>query len=535
MAQFNILQGSERRLLPNSRLAGPVDRSEIASITIRVRSKGNLLELEKLVLSEGAKPLRERKLPTRAKLNEKYGARAEDLTAVEHYAARHNLVVEHRSTAERVVRLRGALGDVLHSFPAFLHLYHHSLGTYRGRSGGIQIPDHLEGIITGIFGLDTRPMRRARPHERVIAAGPGGGNGETATFFAQRYSFPAESKGTALDGSGQTIALIELGGGYDSGDLQVYFNEIGCSVPNVSNVTVGSTNNPGIDSDSDGEVMMDIEIAGTVAPKADIVVYFAPNTGDGFRNAISAAIHDTERKINVISISWGSAEPDHGDQQEIDDYHSLFVEAASQNITICVASGDHGVAVEDQAHWDGKVHVSHPACDPLVIACGGTQIDPASGTDTVWNDETPFAPDQPGGGGWTTGGGFSQLFGVPDYQQGTNLGAPLPGQNPGRGLPDLAMSAVDYFVRVDSAEGSGGGTSAVAPLMAALIARLNQAKGVNSGFINPLLYQHPEVFHDVTGGSNAIMNTTAGYDAGFGWDACTGLGTPDGTAILGIL
>jgi kumamolisin len=129
------------------------------------------------------------------------------------------------------------------------------------------------------------------------------------------------------------------------------------------------------------------------------------------------------------------------------------------------------------------------------------------------------------------------IFSVPSYQVKANLPVSLDTGKPGRGVPDIAMSATNYFTRVDSSEGASGGTSAVAPLMAALVALLNQATKKNVGFLNPLLYTNVTqgVAHDVTKGTNAIENTAKGYDAGPGWDACTGLGTPDGTAILNVL
>jgi kumamolisin len=130
--------------------------------------------------------------------------------------------------------------------------------------------------------------------------------------------------------------------------------------------------------------MLDIEVAGAVVPGARIVIYFAPNDGDkGFVDAISAAVHDTERKPSVISISWGSPE-DSTDAQGIQAYHEIFAAAGALGITICVASGDHGTADLDADHWDGKIHVDHPACDDLVLGCGGTQIE--NGDDVVWND-----------------------------------------------------------------------------------------------------------------------------------------------------
>ena len=126
---------------------------------------------------------------------------------------------------------------------------------------------------------------------------------------------------------------------------------------------------------------------------------------------------------------------------------------------------------------------------------------------------------------------------MPSYQANANLPVSIDNEQPGRGVPDIAMSATNYFTRVDNSEGASGGTSAVAPLMAALVARLNQAKKQNVGFLNPFLYANAAkgLVHDVTSWTNAIKNTIKGYNAGPGWDACTGLGTPDGTVILNNL
>jgi kumamolisin len=155
----------------------------------------------------------------------------------------------------------------------------------------------------------------------------------------------------------------------------------------------------------------------------------------------------------------------------------------------------------------------------------------------AWNDGTPFDVNVQGGGGWASGGGISEVFPVPSYQTTADLPVSINDGKPGRGVPDVAMSATNYFTRVDTAEGASGGTSAVAPLMAALVARLNQAKQKNVGFLNPFLYADAAKgsVKDVTSGTNAIKNTVKGYKAGPGWDACTGLGTPDGTVILNHL
>jgi kumamolisin len=312
------------------------------------------------------------------------------------------------------------------------------------------------------------------------------------------------------------------------------------ALPNVTAVSVDHIrNHPTRTGGADGEVMLDIEVAGCVAPKAKIAVYFGPNQGSGFVDTISAAVHDAERNPGIISISWGGPE-DGEDQQSLDAYHEIFLAAAAQGVTICVASGDHGTADLDGQQWDNHIHVDHPACDPLVLACGGTQIE--NGVDVVWNDGTPFG-NVPGGGGWASGGGISSVFKLPDYQaayfKGTHGTPPksLATNKPGRGVPDIAMSATNYFVRVQGFDQPSGGTSAVAPLAAGMIALLNQAKKKRVGFLNPFLYANAQngVLKDVIHGTNAITGTVKGYTAQAGWDACTGLGTPDGAAILSRL
>ena len=538
MVVYVPLPGSKRELLPHSRPAGPINPSESAVITVRVRSIGDIKALEKTAYELGNQRLEDRTYLTREELAQQYGARAEDLDLVEQLAQQHNLVVVHRSAAERSIVLKGRLGDLLDAFPTHLEMYHHAAGTYRGRQGEIHIPQHLDKIITGVFGFDTRPKQRLGYHSLLMAAsGPGGGNGVAATDFAKRYKFPTEFDGVTLDGSGQTIAIIELGGGFRTSDLKAYFQEIAVPLPSVVAIAVdGGQNQPTGDPQSaDGEVMLDVEVAGAVVPKGKFAIYFAPNTDLGFQAAIRTAVHDAQRKPSVISISWGAPE-DTLSQASIDAYHELFVEAAALGVTICVASGDHGTADERAQDWDGKIHVDHPAVDDLVLGCGGTQIDD-QGNDVAWNDGTRFDVNVPGGGGWAGGGGISEIFAVPDYQKNANLPISIATGKPGRGVPDIAMSATNYFLRVDTSEGASGGTSAVAPLMAALVAQLNQARQKNVGFLNPLLYAKVAngIVQDVTIGTNAIENTIQGYKAGPGWDACTGLGTPDGTAILNNL
>jgi kumamolisin len=529
---YVTLSGSHRLPLPGSRNAGPVDHAQLTRVSVRVRSKGNLADLGKELEEIYRSPLRERAYLSRQSVAERFGAAPEDLAAIEQLAQRHDLRVIGRSGPQRTVMLTGQLGDLLKAFPADLQQYHHPLGAYRGRQGPILVPAGLENVITGIFGFDTRPKRRAGRGLRdrlALAAGPGGSVPSSA--FAQRYSFPQSSGSTNLDGTGQCIGIIELGGGYTNTDLQTYFSEIGSPLPNVVQFSAdGSTNQPSGDPNSaDGEVMLDIEVAGAVAPAAQIVVYFGPNQGNGFYDVVNAAVHDTEHNPSVLSISWGESE-DYLEDQARQAFSELFMEAASMGITVCAATGDHGTANATADQWDNQIHVNHPSSDPYVLACGGTQI--VNGQDVVWNDGTTLAQ-----GGWATGGGISIKFPVPSYQNGIQMPNSLQSGTPGRGLPDISGSATDYYVRVDSGEGASGGTSAVTPLIASLVVLLNQATGKPLGFLNPFLYAHGTngITTDVVSGTNAIAQTVAGYQAGPGWDPCTGWGTPIGTAILSAL
>jgi kumamolisin len=195
--------------------------------------------------------------------------------------------------------------------------------------------------------------------------------------------------------------------------------------------------------------------------------------------------------------------------------------AAAMGVTVCVASGDNG---SGDGVDDGADHVDFPASSPYALACGGTRLAASASAITaeaVWND---------GAQGGAGGGGVSGFFALPPYQEGLNT--PRSGAAGGalamRGVPDVCGVAdpqTGYDVRVDGHDTIIGGTSAVAPLWAGLIARINAAKAKPVGFINPHLYANPGALRDITSGNNGS------FAAGPGWDACTGLGSPNGQKV----
>ncbi len=476
-------------------------------------------------------PIAQRPYLTREQLAERHGATPADLDQIEAFAHAHGLTVVHRSAAERRVVLAGTLEALTGAFGVRLQRVSFQGGTHRMRTGPVRVPMNLAGIVEDVKGLDDRPQ--ASPHFRRLfppakpsrtgklrpRAGAAAGT-FTPVDVARLYNFPVDA-----DGTGECIALIELGGGYRPADLETYFKGLGVAVPSVTAVGVdGAANTPG--GDADGEVMLDLEVAGAVAPGARIAVYFAPNTDQGFVDAIKTAVHDTSRKPSVVSISWGSAEEGYT-AQSLKNYDAVFQEAAALGVTILVAAGDNGSS--DVNPPDGKKRVDFPSASPFVLSCGGTRLtaDAARKTitaESVWND---------GAKGGAGGGGVSTKYPLPAWQKAAKV--PKVGTKTGRGVPDVSGDAdpqTGYQVFVDGQAGVYGGTSAVAPLWAGLLALCNQRLGKPVGFLNALLYTQASArasLHDITTGNNGA------YKAATGWDACTGLGTPDGTKLLAAL
>jgi kumamolisin len=517
------IRGSERAPVAGAHPVGPTAPDERIEVTVRVRRRSAGASLGAGQAMGGSLP-RERRYLSRAELAATHGADPADIAKIEEFAHEHGLDVVEASLARRTVRLSGTARSLSDAFGVQLQEWEGLQGRYRGREGAVHVPSELQDIVVGVFGLDNRPQ--ARPHLRRLgeAAGAARPRAGTASFtpvqLAQLYNFPSD-----VQGQGECIAIIELGGGYRASDLEAYFGQLGLPVPTVSAVSVdGGHNNPTNANSADGEVMLDIEVAGAIAPAAQIVVYFAPNTDAGFLDAITTAVHDTLRNPSVISISWGAPEKE-WTQQAMQNMDDAFQEAATVGVTVFSAAGDDGSSDREN---DGLAHADFPASSPNGVGCGGTNLEVSGGSivnEVVWNG---------GPMGGAGGGGISDAFGLPSYQSDARV---PPSANSdrrvGRGVPDVAGDAdpaSGYQVRVDGQDLVFGGTSAVAPLWAGLTALLNQKLGKPVGFLNPLLYGVASSgLRDITAGDNGA------YAAGPGWDACTGLGSPDGAKLLAAL
>ena len=507
------IPGSERAADPQHDRVGEVDRHKQIEVTVYLRPSGSLDWVDQ---GAGHAPS-ERRTMSRDELAHATGARDEDIAAVHSFAGEYGLRVSGVDKGRRAVSLRGTVQAVAEAFGAQeLQLFQHpTAGQYRGRSGPLTVPSELGDVITGVFGIDERPQARAHLRQSAAAA-----QSYTPPQVAAAYNFPS-----GTNGSGQTAAILELGGGFSQTDLDTYFKSLGITPPSVTAVSVdGGTNSPGTDPNADGEVMLDIEVLGAVAPGAKIFVYFAPNTDQGFIDALSTAVHDATNNPSVVSISWGGPE-DSWTQQARTQMEQILTEGAAAGVTVTVASGDSG---STDGVSDGKQHVDFPASAPHALGCGGTTLSIQNGqiaSETVWNE----LPNDGAGGG-----GISVEFGVPSYQSTVKMPANVDTGKPGRGVPDVSGNAdpeTGYSVLVDAKQQTIGGTSAVAPLWAGLIVLLNASLGKPVGFLQPQIYVASAAtgFHDITQGDNPA------YHAGPGWDACSGNGSPDGDQLLKAL
>lgn len=504
MSSFIPVSGSQRQYPSNSVYVGQPMPDDPIQVTVVLNRRNSAPQL-----SESHHPL-QYSLLQYSHFAEVHGADPGAITAVEAFASEYHLSVVDINSAARTIALRGRYTDLSNAFGVELQLRKAGESVFRTRQGPIHIPESLAGGIAAVLGLDERPAASSYHSIHPRAASSTSYNPRQLT---QLYNFPPNT------GKTQTIALIELGGGYRNSDLKQYWKQLGLPNVSVTAISVGGAHNAptGDANGPDGEVVLDIEVAGAVAPGARLAVYFAPNTDQGFLDAINAAIHDRKRKPSVISISWGAAESE-WTPQAMNAFNAALHDAALLGISVCVAAGDNG---STDGESDGADHADFPASSPWVLACGGTSLLASNGkiqSETVWNNGTNAG---------ATGGGVSSYFSRPAYQSGYDI--------PGRGIPDIsavADPATGYTVLVDGIEMVAGGTSAVAPLWAGLIALMNEQLGKNLGWFHPALYgtiaQH-KALNDIASGANG------GFSAKVGWDACTGLGSPNGQAILNVL
>lgn len=509
------------------------DPHQRMQVTVVVRSRASDEEIAREVQRIGGLLPRQRPQLSYGEFEQRYGSRPEDLKQVAAFFEREGLGVREISRARRAVVLTGTLAKLSPLFDVDFVDYETTQGTYCSHDGAARIPRQFRGIIEGVLGLDHRPLFE---RHLAVALQPIV-HGTNPSEVSKIYNFPGNA-----DGKGQTIAILCLGGGFHPSDVRSYFAWRRLKMPRITVVQLaGGRNQPVSRAALDAfgkklesgacsnqrpdqqnmrllwtiEATMDVELAGSFAPGAHLVVYFAPNTSRGRYEAFTRALADKAHKPSVHSCSWGAPETTIPQQvRELMD--KTYQLAALKGVTVCVSSGD-----------SGRTPVNFPASSPHVLACGGTHLheNGKQVRETVWNEALGCVT-------MSSSGGFSSAFPRPGWQPPSL--AKRHAAKSGRGVPDVSAKAdlmTGYEILAGGHVIAMGGTSAAAPLWAGLIARMNQKLGVAIGYLTPLLYARGflRTARDVTKGNNGR------YKALPGWDACTGFGAPNGQQLLAAL
>jgi kumamolisin len=498
---------------------GPTEPGKPLSVTVQLKSRSSDAEMDRILKDIS---LGKRGNMSDQEFNDKFGASKESLEEVRKFAQSYGLKVDEADLRSGRVVLTGTAEQFSEAFRTQLNEFKVNGAQTRERSGAVFVPKTMAKGIEGVFGLDDRPQ--ARPHIGEPAPDPKQGDKAQARSsyradeVAAAYNFP---KGTT--GKGQSAAIVELGGGLDMENESAYYKQNGLKVPEINVVKLhGAETTTGRNVRADQEVSLDSQIIGTVAPDSRQTIIFAKNNEQGFIDAIARGTfpEKSEKDHQAMSISWGQPAESMSEQGKRG-MDLVLKKAALKGISVFVAAGDDGAA---DGVRDGKYHVDFPASNPYVTGVGGTILQIKNGkidSEVSWNDARGV-----------TGGGISADE-SPDYQKDVKLPS---GALSGRGVPDLAGNAsynTGYKIRSRGSDMVSGGTSAVAPLYAALALRLNEGLGDGKtvGFMNPFLYQQglsgkADFFNDVIKGNNN------GYDAARGWDPVTGWGSVDGEKLL---
>jgi kumamolisin len=508
------LRGSHRPKPEGAKIVGVVDAGEPVVVWVYLKNPaskkprpGSAADLAAL-----AEPTTRRKLA-----RERAAEYAQAVNAMKNFAKTNSLTIRRFQAARRCIILKGSAAKMTKAFGASIRVYDDGQQRFRARSGSLRIPPSIARWTRAVLGFDHRPQVMLRS-----LAGAGAEMGLWPSEVAQAY-------GIQLDpiASRQCVGIIALGGGYLPSDVQQAVAQAGRPAPTITERSVdGATNQFGGSTPADEEIALDLQVLAGIVPALKIVVYFAQNTTASLAAAIHEAVFDDVNRPTVLSISWGSAEKfwKPGPRDAI---QTALADAVRLKVSVTVASGDY---LATGGLSDGAAHVFFPSSSPYVLGCGGTKVTlqgSAVLSEEVWKENFTG-----------TGGGVSETFPIPDYQTNVALPTSVTTGKSGRGVPDVAAAAArvpGYRIIVGGSHIAKDGTSAVAPLWAAILALANARRGSPLGFVNSLLYANRAHFRPIIQGDNRIGGV--GYDAkpGLIWNACTGLGAPKGAEIIAAL
>ncbi len=529
----NLVAGKN---LPAGTLKEALNPAAPMEVSIMLKPEASELRIERTLarISSGRQaPL------TDAEMAKSFAPSQKTLNSLNSFAAENGLEIKDSSLSSGKVTLSGTAQQFESAFHTKLSMYTTPEGLrFRAPETTVLLPPELNKNVVAVLGLDNRfqahsnisrkPVFEANPPKierdpkyKVSALRPER-KGYLPNQVADAYNFPKDSMG-----EGQSVAIIQLGGGMDRADNAIYYQKHGLKEPKINIIEVGEAKNtPGHAFDS--EVMLDSQVIGAIAPEATQNIVFGTNSEQGFVDAISRATFPEkgEKANSVISISWGQYE-DGWTKEGIASMHEAFKKAALKGISIFASAGDDGA--RDRVS-NGKFNAHYPASDPYVTAVGGTRLSLDENgkrlNEVVWNNQTRNE---------IGGGGVSEIFPSQDFQKNVQVPTNANTGRSGRGFPDIAGNSdprTGYIIRTHGVEELTGGTSAAAPLYAALMLRINGAmEKPFTGSLNYWLYENKDrgFFNDIT------IGDIGPYKAGPGWDATTGLGSIDGSKMLEVM
>jgi hypothetical protein len=513
----------------NSHLLGPVPDSQTMrlAISLPLRNPDQLRALLQQ-LYDPASP-NYRKFLTVRQFTERFGPTQEDYEKVATFAKSRGLTVTRTFSTRLLVDVSGPASSVNATFQVTMQRYQHPTEARTFYAPDVEPTLDADLPILTVDGLNDfdlprRPLTRRAPSvsspeaAQTAVTGSGAGGQFLGSDIRAAYA-----PGVTLDGTGQTLGLVEIGP-YDLSDVQMYFSTIGqtLNIPiypvllDVDGICAGTPETGGC---NDGEEVIDMEQILSMAPNASALVVYTGYGADSsaLNGFVQAATDDVAKQIS-LSFIWGgtpSSEPQ---------YEQVFMELAAQGQSVFVASGDSGANPGSEGY---------PANSPNVTGVGGTDLTTA-GAGGAWQSES----------GWIgSSGGWNTQSPIPSYQT-PFINASNQGSTAYRNVPDVAMEANfdNYTCANGQCNGGIAGTSLATPRWAGFMALVNQqANGTSVGFLNPTAYRlaqgasYSTIFHDITTGDNFNTSSPNLFTAVTGYDLVTGLGSPNGQAMINAL
>jgi N-acetylneuraminic acid mutarotase len=454
-----------------------------------------------------------------------FGPSPQDYEAVARFARQSGLTITATHSNRLILDVQGSVSAIQKALNVTMQTYRHPSDARQFYAPATDPSLALSVPLAGISGLDNYALPKPRIKVQPAAqtshrATANAGSGPAGTYMG--YDFRgAYIPNSTLTGVGQTIGLLQFDG-YTTSDITYYESQAGLPNVPITNVLLDGFNGAPSLNGGEIEVSLDIEMAISMAPGiSQLIVYEAGPYGNwhDILNRIA-----TDNLAKQISCSWyvpgGPADP-------VAD--AIFQQMAAQGQSFYTASGDYDA-------FTGLI--PFPGDTPYITEVGGTTL--TTGANGAWDAEQVWNWGQ----GIGSGGGISTQYAIPSWQQAISM-AGNQGSTTMRNVPDVALTADNVYVRADGIDQGAGGTSCAAPLWAAFTALINQQAISNGlppvGFINPAIYNlaltagYGAEFHDITTGNNFSPSSPNRFSAVASYDLCTGLGTPNGTALINAL